>query len=127
MFESQGLGYSKTIVKVAGMVYLIQKRVELNSFWFLVAMVDQIMPEEYYAPSMEALKIDVKVLDSIFKDKLPRIRELLEHHTITIEAIAMDWMMNVFVSNLPIETSTYKAITLKYITIKKSDVDISYI
>ena len=50
---------------VAGLIILVV-RDEEKSFWLLVCLLDEILPDDYFSHSMDGLLTDCRVLKGIF-------------------------------------------------------------
>jgi hypothetical protein len=69
-----------------------------------VAIVESLMPPEYYSQSLVAAHADQRVLKDIVADKLPRLAAHLETHRVDLSLFTFNWFMTIFVDNIPVET-----------------------
>lgn len=112
-------------LRLAAIALLILQNEE-DAFWCLVAVVETIMPQDYYTKSLVASQVsrdsplpgnsllgvvlvlgcvlsqvDQWVLKDFLAEKLPRLAAHFEDHNIDVSLITFNWFLVAFVESLP--------------------------
>nr|XP_023668248.1 TBC1 domain family member 2A-like [Paramormyrops kingsleyae]XP_023668249.1 TBC1 domain family member 2A-like [Paramormyrops kingsleyae] len=98
-WHNPSIGYCQGLNRLAAIALLVLKDEE-NAFWCLVAMVENIMPQDYYSKTLIASQADQRVLKDIMMEKLPRLMAHLEEHSVDLTCITFNWFLVVFVESL---------------------------
>ncbi|XP_048851982.1 TBC1 domain family member 2A-like isoform X2 [Brienomyrus brachyistius] len=93
------IGYCQGLNRLAAIALLVLKDEE-NAFWCLVAVVENIMPQDYYSKALIASQADQRVLKDIMMEKMPRLMAHLEEHSVDLTCITFNWFLVVFVESL---------------------------
>lgn len=113
------------VPRLAAIALLILRNEE-EAFWCLVAIVETIMPQDYYTKNLVASQVrglvhlakvslndrrvadrgffvqaDQRVLKDFMAEKLPRLAEHFEGHNVDVSLITFNWFLVVFVESLP--------------------------
>ncbi len=80
---------------------LIVLRDEHVAFWLLCAIIEDILPQDYYTSSLVHLRIDQRALGVIAADKLPAITRHFGRLGVEWSMIGTDWFMCLFTKRLP--------------------------
>lgn len=91
---------SSVRLRVAALALLVLQDEE-DAFWCLVAVVEVIMPQDYYTKNLLASQADQRVLKDFLAEKLPRLAAHFEDHGIDVSLISFNWFLVVFVESLP--------------------------
>ncbi|KAM6923409.1 TBC1 domain family member 2A [Xenentodon cancila] len=94
------IGYCQGLNRLAAIALLVLKNEE-DAFWCLVAVVEAIMPQDYYTKNLVASQADQRVLKDFMAEKLPRLSAHFESHNIDVTLISFNWFLVVFVESLP--------------------------
>ncbi|XP_031556555.1 TBC1 domain family member 2B-like [Actinia tenebrosa] len=96
------VGYCQGINRLVAiaMLYLTED----EAFWFLVAVIEHIMPKDYYSKTLLAAQADQRVLKDLLAEKLPRVNTHLENLSVDLSLITFNWFLTIFVDSFPIET-----------------------
>eukprot|EP01121_Diplochlamys_sp_Union-15-3_P012997 TRINITY_DN3967_c0_g2_i1.p1 TRINITY_DN3967_c0_g2~~TRINITY_DN3967_c0_g2_i1.p1 ORF type:complete len:313 (+),score=25.66 TRINITY_DN3967_c0_g2_i1:182-1120(+) len=78
---------------------------EENAFWMIRSVIEDILPEEYYTPSMLGVETDTMVLKSLLLQKLPKVHNHLHKFGIDMRSVTLQWFLSLFVNYLPFECS----------------------
>lgn len=73
---------------------------EESAFWCLVAIVETILPAEYYSKTLTASQADQRVLQDLLSEKLPRLTAHLGQHRVDLSLITFNWFLVVFADSL---------------------------
>lgn len=101
-WHNPSIGYCQGMNRIAAIILLFLG--EEEAFWCLVAIIDYIMPADYYSKTMLAAQADQRVLKDLIQDKLPRVASHLEQYSVDLSLFTFNWFLTVFVDNIPIET-----------------------
>lgn len=99
--HNPAIGYCQGINRLAAIALLFMK--EEDAFWCLVAILEYIMPPEYYSKTLIASQVDQRVLKDLVSEKLPRLHNHLEQYNIDLSLFTFNWFLTVFVDNIPVE------------------------
>uniref|UniRef100_A0A3P9M1I4 TBC1 domain family, member 2 n=1 Tax=Oryzias latipes TaxID=8090 RepID=A0A3P9M1I4_ORYLA len=94
------VGYCQGLNRLAAIALLVLQNEE-DAFWCLLAVVETIMPEDYYTKNLMASQADQRVLKDFLVEKLPRLAAHFEKHNIDVTLITFNWFLVVFVESLP--------------------------
>lgn len=101
-WHNPSIGYCQGMNRIAAIILLFLS--EEEAFWCLVAIIDYIMPADYYSKTMLAAQADQRVLKDLIQEKLPRTASHLEQYSVDLSLFTFNWFLTVFVDNIPIET-----------------------
>ncbi|XP_037531598.1 TBC1 domain family member 2A [Nematolebias whitei] len=99
-WQNPAIGYCQGLNRLAAIALLVLQDEE-DAFWCLVAVVEAIMPQDYYTKTLVASQADQWVLKDFLLEKLPRLAAHFESHSIDVSLITFNWFMVVFVESLP--------------------------
>nr|XP_006629824.2 PREDICTED: TBC1 domain family member 2A isoform X1 [Lepisosteus oculatus] len=98
-WQNPAIGYCQGLNRLAAIALLVLENEE-DAFWCLVAIVDYIMPQDYYSKTLTASQADQRVLKDFMAEKMPRLMAHFEEHDIDISLITFNWFLVVFVESL---------------------------
>lgn len=96
------IGYSQSMNFLAGLLNLLYA--PEMAFWMMVAIVERILPRDFYDQSLLGCRVEIGVLRRLVTKKLPEIDEALRRHRVDITVVCVGWFLCLFVNTLPIET-----------------------
>ncbi|XP_049895485.1 TBC1 domain family member 2A isoform X2 [Epinephelus moara] len=99
-WQNPAIGYCQGLNRVAAIALLVLQSEE-EAFWCLVAVVEAIMPQDYYTKNLVASQADQRVLKDFLSEKLPRLAAHFEDYSIDVSLITFNWFMVIFVESLP--------------------------
>ncbi|XP_018535092.1 TBC1 domain family member 2A isoform X3 [Lates calcarifer] len=99
-WQNHAIGYCQGLNRLAAIALLVLQSEE-DAFWCLVAVVETIMPQDYYTKNLVASQADQRVLKDFLAEKLPRLAAHFEEHSIDVSLITFNWFLVVFVESLP--------------------------
>ncbi|XP_068587555.1 TBC1 domain family member 2A-like [Cebidichthys violaceus] len=99
-WQNPSIGYCQGLNRVAAIALLVLQSEE-DAFWCLVAVVEALMPQDYYTKNLVASQADQRVLKDFLAEKLPRLSAHFEDHSIDVSLITFNWFLVVFVESLP--------------------------
>ncbi|XP_060082092.1 TBC1 domain family member 2B-like [Ylistrum balloti] len=96
------IGYCQGLNRLVAIGLLFLE--EEEAFWLIVAIVEHIMPKDYYSKTLIAAQADQRVLKDMVQDKLPRLYTHFETHNVDLSLFTFNWFLTIFVDNIPPET-----------------------
>ncbi|XP_038053263.1 TBC1 domain family member 2B-like [Patiria miniata] len=110
--HNPAIGYCQGLNRVAAISLLFLD--EEDAFWCLVAIVECIMPADYYSKTLIGSQTDQRVFKDLLSEKLPRLNTHLDNFGIDLSLISFNWFITVFCDNVPPETMVRIWDTLLY-------------
>ncbi|XP_067934653.1 TBC1 domain family member 2B-like [Watersipora subatra] len=101
-YHNPHIGYCQGMNRVAAFALLFLK--EEDAFWCLVAIIDFILPADYFSTSMVAAQADQRVLKEILSDKIPNVTKHLESLELDVSLFSFSWFLTLFIENIPTPT-----------------------
>ena len=98
MRHNPTIGYCQGFNFIVGFALLILD--EESTFWFLVAILEKVMPVCYYVSPMVVSRADQLVLQDIISAYLPVIDKTLTEHQIDLGLVTFHWFFILFVTGL---------------------------
>ncbi|XP_023561226.1 TBC1 domain family member 2A isoform X2 [Octodon degus] len=98
-WQNPTIGYCQGLNRLAAIALLVLEEEE-SAFWCLVAIVESIMPAEYYSKTLMASQVDQRVLQDLLSEKLPRLMAHLGQHHVNLSLITFNWFLVVFADSL---------------------------
>ncbi|XP_067103528.1 TBC1 domain family member 2A isoform X1 [Osmerus mordax] len=99
-WQNPGIGYCQGLNRLAAIALLVLQSEE-EAFWCLVAVVEVIMPQDYYTKNLLASQADQRVLKDFMAEKMPRLMLHCEEHSVDVSLITFNWFLVAFVESLP--------------------------
>ena len=75
---------------------------EERAFWVLAALLEDILPSDYYSEDMVGGRVDQLVLQSCIAWKIPSVNAVLKESKTTLEPVAAPWFLCLFINTLPL-------------------------
>jgi len=102
------VNYCQSMNFIAAMLLLFME--EDLAFWSVVRLLDtqdsrRMSVGGYYLPGMLCLRRDLKVLESLVAQRLPRSYRILRKFQVEMEWICAEWFLCFFATSLPIRTT----------------------
>ncbi|XP_006887028.1 PREDICTED: TBC1 domain family member 2A [Elephantulus edwardii] len=98
-WQNPTIGYCQGLNRLAAIALLVLDEEE-SAFWCLVAIVETIMPADYYSKTLTASQVDQRVLQDLLSEKLPRLMAHLGQHHVDLSLITFNWFLVIFVDSL---------------------------
>lgn len=76
---------------------------EEDAFWVLCAIIERLLPEDFFAPSLLSSRALPLVLLTYVGELLPKLRAHLEYLGVDLAAICFSWFLSLFTDCLPVE------------------------
>ncbi|KAM9641417.1 TBC1 domain family member 2A [Trichechus inunguis] len=98
-WQNPTIGYCQGLNRLAAIALLILEEEE-SAFWCLVAIVETILPSDYYSKTLTASQVDQRVLQDLLSEKMPRLMAHLGQHHVDLSLITFNWFLVVFADSL---------------------------
>jgi len=100
--RNAAVGYCQGMNLVASTLLLVHADEE-EAFWVLAAIVEHILPQDFFSPSLLPSRACPLVLLDYVQEHLPRLYHHLVQLGIDLPAICFSWFLSLFTDCLPIE------------------------
>ncbi|CAE7671126.1 SGSM3 [Symbiodinium sp. CCMP2592] len=97
------IGYCQSMSFVAAT--LLHYLPEETAFWTLSGLLEDVLPEGYFASRMVGLRTDLRVLSVLLSQYLPSLADHLEAQEIDLSPITVNWFLCLFLNTLPAKWS----------------------
>jgi hypothetical protein len=74
------------------------------AFWCLSAMIERLLPDSFFSPSLLGLRAELAAFGALVDAKLPRLASHLSAHGVVPELYATRWFIAGFATSLPMGT-----------------------
>ncbi|XP_059781125.1 TBC1 domain family member 2A isoform X3 [Balaenoptera ricei] len=98
-WQNPAIGYCQGLNRLAAIALLVLDEEE-SAFWCLVAIVETIMPADYYSKTLLASQVDQRVLQDLLSEKLPKLMAHLGQRRVDLSFITFNWLLVVFADSL---------------------------
>ena len=78
---------------------------EEQAFWVLCCMIDRMLPQDYYTPTLLGSRAVQLVLQDLVTVHLPKIAGHLGELGVDLASITFGWFLSLFTDCLPVEVS----------------------
>src|SRR5579872_1500581 len=114
--RNPSVGYCQGMNLVASTLLLVFANEE-EAFWVLCAIIERILPEDFFAPSLLPSRACPLVLLDFVKEYLQKLYVHLKDLGVDLTAICFSWFLSLFTDCLPVEV-TSKSFTPSRKTLK---------
>lgn len=76
---------------------------EEEAFWILAAIVEHLLPDEFFSPSLLVSRACPLVLMEYVQELMPKLHSHLIKLEIDLPAICFSWFLSLFTDCLPVE------------------------
>lgn len=101
--RNPAVGYCQGMNLVASTLLLVFADEE-DAFWTLAAIIERILPEEFFSPSLLPSRACPLVLLDYVQETCPKLFAHLADLGIDLPAICFSWFLSLFTDCLPVET-----------------------
>ncbi|KAJ3811288.1 GTPase activating rab protein [Lentinula aff. lateritia] len=101
--RNPAVGYCQGMNLVTSTLLLVHADEE-EAFWVLCALVERILPEEFFSPSLLPSRACPLVLLDYVQEYTPKLFAHLNNLGVDLPAICFSWFLSLFTDCLPIET-----------------------
>ncbi|KAF8274629.1 rab-GTPase-TBC domain-containing protein [Lactarius quietus] len=101
--RNPAVGYCQGMNLVASTLLLVHAD-EQAAFWVLAALVERILPDGFFSPTLLPSRACPLVLLDLVQEGMPKLAAHLAELTIDLPAICFSWFLSLFTDCLPVET-----------------------
>lgn len=101
--RNPAVGYCQGMNLVTSTLLLVHADEE-EAFWVLSAIIERILPEDFFSPSLLPSRACPLVLLEYVQETMPRLYTHLTALGVDLPAICFSWFLSLFTDCLPIET-----------------------
>ncbi|KZT73579.1 TBC-domain-containing protein [Daedalea quercina L-15889] len=101
--RNPAVGYCQGMNLVTSTLLLIHADEE-EAFWVLSAIIERILPEDFFSPSLLSSRACPLVLSEYVQESMPKLYHHLIELGVDLPAICFSWFLSLFTDCLPVET-----------------------
>ena len=100
--RNPAVGYCQGMNLVTSTLLLVHADQE-EAFWVLAAVIEHILPEDFFSPSLLSSRACPLVLLDYVQDLMPKLSAHLADLGVDLGAICFSWFLSLFTDCLPVE------------------------
>ncbi|KAK0397471.1 hypothetical protein QR680_002140 [Steinernema hermaphroditum] len=93
------LGYCQGMGVIVASLLLVCS--EENTFWIMCALIEDILPSNYYSHSLLGLQADDRVARHLLRVHIPDIDQKLTENDVELSLISVNWLLTLLASAFP--------------------------
>ncbi|KDR78593.1 hypothetical protein GALMADRAFT_244042 [Galerina marginata CBS 339.88] len=101
--RNPAVGYCQGMNLITSTLLLVHADEE-EAFWMLAAIVERILPEDFFSPSLLPSRACPLVLLDYVQEFVPKLHAHLTDLGVDLAAICFSWFLSLFTDCLPVET-----------------------
>ncbi|KAG6897016.1 hypothetical protein C0992_004661 [Termitomyces sp. T32_za158] len=101
--RNPAVGYCQGMNLITSTLLLVHADEE-EAFWTLAAIVERILPEDFFSPSLLPSRACPLVLLDFVQEHIPKLYAHLTKLDVDLPAICFSWFLSLFTDCLPVET-----------------------
>ncbi|XP_078668917.1 TBC1 domain family member 2B-like isoform X1 [Branchiostoma floridae x Branchiostoma belcheri] len=101
-WHNPAIGYCQGLNRIVAIALLFMT--EEDAFWCLVAIVEHIMPQDYFSKTLAGSQVDQRVFKDLLKEKLPHLSSHLDNNNVDLSLVTFNWFLTIFVDGMPSDT-----------------------
>ncbi|KAL1741905.1 rab-GTPase-TBC domain-containing protein [Schizophyllum fasciatum] len=101
--RNAAVGYCQGMNLITSTLLLVYGDEE-DAFWVLAAIIERLLPDDFFSPSLLPSRACPMVLMDYVQEQLPRLHAHLLDLGIDLPAICFSWFLSLFTDCLPVET-----------------------
>jgi len=91
-------------MNLIGSTLLLVYADEEEAFWVLTSIIENLLPPEFFTPSLLASRACPLVLGDYVAEQMPALHKHLADNDVDLPAICFSWFLSLFTDCLPVET-----------------------
>eukprot|EP00794_Sanderia_malayensis_P008950 gene8950-9904_t len=95
------IGYCQGVGMIVSSLLLFQS--EEDTFWMMVTIIDDLLPESYFSATLLGVQADQRVLRQLIVSFLPNVDRCLREHDIELSLITLHWFLTIMSGVLPLD------------------------
>ena len=109
--RNPAVGYCQGMNLITSTLLLVHADEE-EAFWMLAAIVERILPEDFFSPSLLPSRACPLVLLDYVQEYTPKLHAHLTELGVDLGAICFSWFLSLFTDCLPVEVGFFPCLTL---------------
>ncbi|KAI0656439.1 TBC-domain-containing protein [Cubamyces menziesii] len=101
--RNPAVGYCQGMNLITSTLLLVHADEE-EAFWVLAAIIERLLPEDFFSPSLLSSRACPLVLLDYVQDLMPKLSAHLTELGVDLGAICFSWFLSLFTDCLPVET-----------------------
>ncbi|KAG6852843.1 hypothetical protein C0991_008662, partial [Blastosporella zonata] len=101
--RNPAVGYCQGMNLITSTLLLVHADEE-DAFWTLAAIVERLLPEDFFSPSLLPSRACPLVLLDYVQEYMPKLHAHLTELGVDLAAICFSWFLSLFTDCLPVET-----------------------
>ncbi|XP_065062966.1 TBC1 domain family member 2B-like isoform X2 [Rhopilema esculentum] len=93
-WHNPNVGYCQGLNRLGAIALLYLN--EEDAFWCLVAIVEHLMPPDYYGSTLIGAQIDQRVLKDLLDEKLPKLSQMFQTLGVDLSLLSFNWFLVVY-------------------------------
>lgn len=77
---------------------------EEQAFWVLHCIIERLLPQDYYTPTLLGSRADQRALADLVAQHVPRVAAHLDKLQVDLASVTFGWFLSLFTDCLPVET-----------------------
>jgi len=98
------VGYCQAMNFLAAMMLIYVE--EEIVFWMIGSVLDDLLPSGYYSENLIGIKVDIRVFESLFKQKFPKLFKHFQNLSVDPETFVIQWFMCSYITVFSDEISS---------------------
>ena len=111
--RNPAVGYCQGMNLITSTLLLVHADEE-EAFWMLVAIVERILPENFFSPSLLPSRACPLVLLDYVQEYTPKLHAHLTELGVDLAAICFSWFLSLFTDCLPVEVSSLSSLFMTW-------------
>ena len=100
--RNPSVGYCQGMNLVASTLLLVYGNEE-EAFWVLSAIIERLLPGDFFSPSLLVSRACPMVLSDYVQELMPKLHAHLVELSVDLPAICFSWFLSLFTDCLPVE------------------------
>lgn len=100
--RNPNIGYCQSMNFICALILFHMS--EERAFWVFAALIEDILPSDYYSPQMIGGRVDQLVFQSCLAWKIPHVQAALKSSNTGLEPVIAPWILCLFINTLPLYT-----------------------
>nr|CDJ82108.1 RabGAP TBC and Src homology-3 domain containing protein [Haemonchus contortus] len=96
------LGFCEGMGVIVAMLLLICS--EETTFWMMTALIEDILPPNYYSQTLLGVQADERVTRHLMKSHVPDLNRLIDELDVEVSLVTMNWLLTLLATVFPTRT-----------------------
>ncbi|KAK6766285.1 hypothetical protein RB195_025901 [Necator americanus] len=96
------LGYCEGMGVIVAILLLFCS--EETTFWMMTALIEDILPPNYYSQTLLGVQADERATRHLMKSHVPDLNKILDELDVEVSLVTVNWLLTLFASVFPTRT-----------------------